>query len=81
MRKCHAISLEPCRSKPDFILLQLYINDFEKRGMERPQPYMLLPAALDRELEKSSVLYDLLNQQWANVQPARPAFPEPRRRC
>jgi lysophospholipase L1-like esterase len=56
--------------RPDFILLQLYINDFETRQMERPQPYTLLPAALDRELERSSVLYDLLNQQWANVQPA-----------
>lgn len=57
-------------AKPDFILLQLYINDFETRQMERPQPHTLLPLTLDRELEKSSVLYDLLNQQWANVQPA-----------
>jgi lysophospholipase L1-like esterase len=57
-------------ASPDFILLQLYINDFETRQMERPQPYTLLPAAFDRDLERSSVLYDLLNQQWANVQPA-----------
>jgi lysophospholipase L1-like esterase len=57
-------------TSPDFILLQLFINDFETRQMERPQPYPLLPAALDRDLERSSVLYDLLNQQWANAQPA-----------
>jgi lysophospholipase L1-like esterase len=57
-------------ASPDFILLQLYINDFETRQMERPQPHPLLPAALDRDLERSSVLYDLLNQQWANAQPA-----------
>jgi lysophospholipase L1-like esterase len=57
-------------ASPDFILLQLYINDFETRQMERPQPYTLLPAAFDRGLERSSVLYDLLNQQWANAQPA-----------
>jgi hypothetical protein len=57
-------------ASPDFILLQLYINDFETDQMERPQPYTLLPATLDRGLERSSVLYDLLNQQWANVQPA-----------
>jgi lysophospholipase L1-like esterase len=57
-------------ASPDFILLQLYINDFETLQMERPQPHTLLPAALDRDLERSSVLYDLLNQQWANAQPA-----------
>jgi len=57
-------------TSPDFILLQLYINDFETRQMERPQPHSLLPGALDRDLERSSVLYDLLNQQWANAQPA-----------
>jgi lysophospholipase L1-like esterase len=54
---------------PDFILLQLYINDFETTQMERPRPYPLLPSSLDRPLERSSVLYDLMNQQWANIQP------------
>jgi lysophospholipase L1-like esterase len=54
---------------PDFILLQLYINDFETTQMERPRPYPLLPLSLDRPLERSSVLYDLVNQQWANIQP------------
>jgi lysophospholipase L1-like esterase len=53
---------------PDFILLQLYINDFETRQMARPQPYPLLPWSLDRDLERSSVLYDLANRQWASWQ-------------
>ena len=55
---------------PDFILLQLYINDFETADMQRPQPYPLLPASLDRPLERTSVLYDLVNRQWSAWQPA-----------
>jgi lysophospholipase L1-like esterase len=55
---------------PDFVLLQLYINDFETPQMERPRPYSLLPGSLDRTFERSSVLYDLMNQRWAGVQPS-----------
>ena len=55
---------------PDYVLLQLYINDFETRDMHRPRPYPLLPESLDRQLEGSSVLYDLMNQQWASLQSA-----------
>jgi lysophospholipase L1-like esterase len=55
---------------PDFILLQLYINDFETRQMVRPQPYPLLPASWHRSLERSSLLYDLTNRQWEEWQPA-----------
>jgi lysophospholipase L1-like esterase len=54
---------------PDFVLLQLYINDWETSEMVRPSPYPLLPASLDRRLERSSVLYDLLNRQWQAWQP------------
>jgi hypothetical protein len=54
---------------PDFILLQLYINDWETSEMVRPSPSPLLPASLDRALERSSVLYDLLNRQWQAWQP------------
>jgi lysophospholipase L1-like esterase len=57
-------------TSPDFVLLQLYINDFETKQMQRPRPYPLLPASLDRTLEGSSLLYDLLNQQWASLQTA-----------
>jgi lysophospholipase L1-like esterase len=60
---------EAMRVSPDFVLLQLYINDFEMPQMERPRPYSLLPASLDRTFEQSSVLYDLMNQQWASIQP------------
>ena len=57
-------------ASPDFVLLQLYINDFETREMVRPRPHPLLPAPLDRSLERSSAFYDLLNQEWADIQPS-----------
>jgi lysophospholipase L1-like esterase len=67
----HLEALGPALSvSPDFILLQLYINDFETRDMQRPHPSPLLPPSLDRALEGSSLLYDLMNQQWANAQSA-----------
>ncbi len=54
---------------PDFILLQLYINDFETRGMERPRPRPLLSSPdLDRRMSRSSVLYDMLSGKWAQLQ-------------
>jgi lysophospholipase L1-like esterase len=53
---------------PDFVLLQLYINDFEMPDMQRPRPYPLLPASVDHDLEESSVIYDLLNGQWHHLQ-------------
>lgn len=53
---------------PDFVLLQLYINDFETPAMERPRPYPLLPEPADSELERSSILYDLARAQWARLQ-------------
>jgi hypothetical protein len=55
-------------TQPDFVLLQLYINDFEAPGMHRPAPYPLLPASLNRRLERSSLLYDLLRNQWVELQ-------------
>lgn len=54
--------------KPDYVLLQLYINDFETAAMQRPQPKPLLPASWDRAMERSSILYDLLRNQWSTVQ-------------
>jgi lysophospholipase L1-like esterase len=53
---------------PDFVLLQLYINDFETAAMERPHPKPLLPADWDRTMERSSILYDLLRNQWTTIQ-------------
>jgi len=54
---------------PDFILLQLYTNDFEIDDMERPTPHRLVPsAALDGWLLKSSALYTLLAAQWPQLQ-------------
>jgi lysophospholipase L1-like esterase len=55
-------------TSPDFVLLQLYITAFETPEMVRPRPYPLLPEALDRVLEPSSMLYDLLNIQWSRLQ-------------
>ena len=54
---------------PDFVVLQLYINDFETTDMQRPGVYPLLPwPALDRWLLPSSALYDIVNDVWAQVQ-------------
>jgi len=53
---------------PDYVLLQLYINDFETPEMERPRPHPLLPDALDRRLEQSSLLYDQMRDQWGHLQ-------------
>jgi lysophospholipase L1-like esterase len=53
---------------PDFVLLQLYINDWETPSMERPRPKRLLPEDWDRTMERSSILYDLARNQWNTVQ-------------
>jgi len=55
---------------PDFVLLQLYINDFETTEMSRPRPYPLAPAWLDTQLLQSSLLFQLLQNQWAHFQEA-----------
>ena len=56
---------------PDFVLLQLYINDFEMPAMIRPQAPPLLPwPTLDYWLLRSSALYDLLNDTWGQLQEA-----------
>src|SRR5450759_593006 len=55
-------------TSPDFVLLQLYVNDFETPEMQRPRPYPLLPLPLHRDLEASSLIYDLMNIQWAQLQ-------------
>jgi hypothetical protein len=57
-------------TSPDFVLLQLYINDFETAEMERPRPYPLLPEPLHGDLERSSLVYGLLQAQWRRVQDA-----------
>ena len=40
--------------QPDFVLLQLYINNFETPAMRRPSPTHLLPHDLDARLGRSS---------------------------
>jgi lysophospholipase L1-like esterase len=54
--------------KPDFVLLQIYINDFETREMVRPRSYPLLPPPLDDDLGGSSLLYGLIEGQWGHIQ-------------
>jgi len=54
--------------QPDFVLLQLYINDWETAAMERPRPRPLLPDAWSRALESRSIVYDLLRNQWDTLQ-------------
>lgn len=57
---------------PDFVLLQLYENDFETPGMmtRRPRDYPLMPSELDGRMMKSSVIYRLLIDHWNQFQEA-----------
>jgi len=57
-------------AQPDFILLQLFINDFETAVMERPRPHPLISESAASGWGRSSVLYDLVNGQWVRVQEA-----------
>ncbi len=53
---------------PDFVLLQLYINNFETPAMRRPSPAHLLPHDLDERMGSSSVVYQILNDRFAQLQ-------------
>lgn len=53
---------------PDFVLLQLYKNDFETATMIRPRAYPLLPADQDRRMARSSLIYRLLLARWVQFQ-------------
>src|SRR5262249_38024874 len=55
-------------AQPDFILLQLFINDFETAEMERPRPHPLISDAAARGRGRSSVLYDLFSRAWDQIQ-------------
>jgi lysophospholipase L1-like esterase len=55
---------------PDFVLLQLFINDFETAQMERPRPHPLISASAARGWGRSSVLYDLSDGSWVRIQEA-----------
>ena len=56
--------------KPDFVLLQLYINDFETTQMRRPRPHPLISDSAARGWGHSSVLYDMVNSHWVQIQEA-----------
>jgi hypothetical protein len=65
----HLDELEPVlKLNPDFVLLQLYINNFETPGMRRPAAYPLLPADLNARFTESSLVYQLLADRWAQLQ-------------
>ncbi len=55
-------------TSPDFVLLQLYITSFETQDMQRPTAYPLAPLPFHAELQRASILYDLLNIQWNELQ-------------
>jgi GDSL-like Lipase/Acylhydrolase family len=66
----HLQTLGPALStSPDFILLQLYTNDFETENMERPRARPLLPwRGADAWLLRSSAVYTMLAAQWPRIQ-------------
>jgi hypothetical protein len=55
---------------PDFVLLQMYINNFETPSMRRPDPIHLLPHDFDARLGGSLVVYQILNDRFAQLQEA-----------
>lgn len=56
---------------PDFVLLQLYPNDFEMPDMRRPQPYHLVPwRGLNQRLIESFIVYNMLAGEWEAIQEA-----------
>ena len=63
MRLDRALSVSP-----DFILLEIYTNDFETAEMVRPRSYPLLPPSLDSRLRQTSLFYVLVEHLWVNVQ-------------
>jgi hypothetical protein len=58
------------RTKPDFILLQWYVNDVEGHNkQDRPVILPLLPSSrLHARFHASSALYFLMNRQWGVLQ-------------
>jgi lysophospholipase L1-like esterase len=67
----HLDQLPPVlKMSPNFVLLQMYINNFETPAMRRPSTYPLLPADPDRRMRQSWILYGLLSDRWAQLQEA-----------
>lgn len=56
--------------EPAFVLLQLFINDFETPAMQRPRPRPLISDEAARGWGRSSALYDLVNGRWVQIQEA-----------
>ena len=67
----HLDALRPVlKMSPNFVLLQMYINNFETPTMRRPSTYPLLPADPDRRMQQSWMVYRLLSDRWAQLQEA-----------
>ena len=58
------------RAKPDFVLLQWYVNDFEytKEGRPNPPRNLLGDTELHARMFRASALYCLLNHAWRSLQ-------------
>ena len=56
--------------KPDFVLLQMSVGDFETSTMQRPSAFHLLPGNLDHWGHDTSMLYRVLNDRLAELQEA-----------
>jgi lysophospholipase L1-like esterase len=56
--------------QPDFVLLQLYVNDFETAQMTRPRAHPLISDEAASGWGRTSVLYDMASGHWVQIQEA-----------
>jgi len=67
----HLVELDlVLKMNPDFVLLQLYENDFETPEMmaNRPKDHRLMPLDVDERMMRASLLYRLLIDHWNQFQ-------------
>ena len=62
--------------RPDYVLLQWFVNDFEMSRDTRPQPLPLVPSwTLERLLHRYSALYYVCNERWVALQGSLGLYP------
>jgi GDSL-like Lipase/Acylhydrolase family len=62
--------------RPDYVLLQWFVNDFEMSRDTRPEPLPLVPSwTLERLLHRYSATYYVCNERWVALQGSLGLYP------